>query len=171
MLKTLENIINTQYSQFVNKSLCDLGCPLGRNDSYTCNKPEFQIKEFIDIEGIHNILRLSNLNLKICDGISININGNSVLFVEITAPYMPPQRTFDQVVTEFKEKIDGTKQTINKLLNQNFNGLIEFRGIFKNKQPINENMYSGMKYYSDFDMIIGSIPVSNIKKLVPLLCE
>ncbi len=171
MLKLLENIINTKYNQFTNKSLCDLGCPPGRHDSYTCNKPEFQIKDFINIEGIHNLLRLSNSNLKICDGISINIGNKSVLFVEITAPYTPPQKTFDQVVTEFKEKIDGTKQTINKLLNHNFNGLIEFRGVFKNKQPINKKIYSGMKYYSDFDMIIGSIPVSNIKKLAPLSCE
>ena len=171
MLKTLENIINTKYSQFTNKSLCDLGCPPSREDSYTCNKPEFQVKNFINIEAIHKSLKLSVLKLKICDGINLNISKNSVLFVEITAPYTTPQKKFDQIVAEFEEKIDGTKQTIHKLLNQNFNGLIEFRGIFKNKQPINKKIYSGMKYYSDFDMIIGSISVSNIKKLAPLLCE
>lgn len=171
MLRILENIINTKYNQFTNKSLCDLGCPPGRKDSYICNKPEFQVKKFINIEDIHDVLRLSNSNLKICDGISINIKDNSVLFIEITAPYAKPEKKFDQIVTEFKEKIDGTIQTINTLINQTFNGLIEFRVVFKNKLPKNKYMYQGMKYYADFNMLIQSIPVKNIKKLPHLLCE
>ena len=185
MLKSLESIINIKYPDCINNSICDLGCPPARTDSFNCQtkKQDFIPKDFINIEKIKDSLRL---NCKICDGIKIDNNKNNILFIEITAPYSKIDTTKNLVAElkkiklknipeEFAKKIIGTIQTITAIIKKEIDIKLIFKPVFKNKLP--KKQYKNQICYItnniDYNLIVGSIPIEDtkIKKLNPLLCE
>lgn len=151
MLTKLENNINNEYPNYVNKSICNLGCDKERSphSKYNCSnypdkiKPEFKLKNYIDIEKIKHQSFATEL-VKICDG--VKINKDNILLLEITAPFIkkeikdiPKEEKYDNIKKEFIKKIEGTKKIVSLLIKRydlNFpldDIQIKFRPVFKPK--------------------------------------
>lgn len=178
MLTNLQSNLEVDYPTYVNQTLCDLCSSDSKANctglvSISSSFPVIASQQYINIDEISHIIAYPNV--KICDGIIIDIPNKEILFVEITIPAKPLDKSCEEYKKEFIDKIRGTRFILKYLAyrkyNLRFHGnniRLKFKPVFSKVPP---SLAPKQAQLNIAEMLmLKSISVKNITVLDMYIC-